>query len=125
MNELLEKARQMYPIGTKFKQLYPIGTKFRGMYGRGECVVTKNLFTRCGNIYTYDDKFEWITIYDLVQNRWAEIIKEQETIPLKILNNKAEDIFQISKNGDIVLRGKVIVNDIELSEILTNLNNKK
>jgi len=45
-----------------------------------------------------------------------------EITPLKLLNSKAECIFHISKNGDVILRGKVIANDIELSEILTNIN---
>lgn len=67
MNELLEKA----------KRDYPIGTKFRSMYVNSENVVTKPIFIQHESIYTTDDNFEWITIYDLVQNQWAEIIKEE------------------------------------------------
>ena len=111
MNNLLEKARIDYPIGTKFKSLY----------GNSENVVTKPIFTQLKNIYTTNDNFEWITIYDKSDNQWAEIIKEEIT-PLKLLNSKAECIFHISKNGDVILRGKVIANDIELSEILTIIN---
>jgi len=115
MNELLEKAKREYPKGTKFRSMYD-GKIYTS--GSNPYYIFRNVYVKCGV-----DALR--CIYDLVQNRWAEIIKEQETIPLKILNNKAEDIFHISKNGDIVLRGKVIANDIELSEILTNLNNKK
>ncbi len=67
MNELLEKARQMYPIGTKF----------RSMYVNSENVVTKPIFIQHESIYTTDDNFKWITIYDKSDNQWAEIIKEE------------------------------------------------
>jgi hypothetical protein len=114
MNELLEKAKQMYPKGTKF----------RSVYTEEKHISTGNYELDNDDVFIRNEK-DWWCIYYSKRNRWAEIIKEQETIPLKILNNKAEDIFHISKNGDIVLRGKVIANDIELSEILTNLYNKK
>ena len=65
--ELLEKAKRDYPIGTKFKSLY----------GNSENVVTKPIFTQLKNIYTTNDNFEWITIYDKSDNKWAEIIKEE------------------------------------------------
>lgn len=66
MNELLEKA----------KRDYPIGTKFRSMYVNSENVVTKPIFIQHESIYTTDDNFKWITIYDKSDNQWAEIIKE-------------------------------------------------
>ena len=67
MNDLLEKA----------KRNYQIGTKFRSVYKSEEYVVTKPIFIRYENVYTFDENGDIRCIYDLVQNKWAEIIKEE------------------------------------------------
>ena len=45
MNELLEKAKRDYPIGTKIK----------GVYKDVAYIVSKNTFIRYENIYTIDE----------------------------------------------------------------------
>ena len=67
MNELREKA----------KRDYPIGTKIRGMYDGGKYVINKNIFAHYDNIYTVNDDFEFICLYHFALNKWAEIIKEE------------------------------------------------
>ena len=137
MDELLEKAIRDYPIGTKFKS----------MYRSNDYVVTKNVFSHYGNIYTFDEELDMRCIYDEVINKWAEIIKEDTTILLKekmptytanlktamenintipfiVVNNKNEKIFEISENGDLILKGVVIANDTDVSEVLTGVGNK-
>jgi len=79
MNELLEKAKQMYPIGTKFESLY------KSNY----YVVTKPIFIRYENVYTFDENGDIRCIYDIEKNKWAEIInqsnmKQQEFNDLKV-----------------------------------------
>ena len=84
MNELLEKA----------KRDYPIGTKFRSMYVNSENVVTKPIFIQHESIYTTDDNFKWITIYDKSDNQWAEIIKEETMF------KKGDYIVTLINDGD-------------------------
>lgn len=67
MKELLEKAIRDYPKGTKF----------RSIYRSNNYVVTKEVFERYGNIYTFDEELDVRCIYDINQNKWADIIKEK------------------------------------------------
>ncbi len=67
MNELLEKARRDYPIGTKIKSVY-----------KDEAyIVSKPIFIRYENIYTFDENEYIRCIYDKELNQWAETIKEE------------------------------------------------
>ena len=83
MNELLEKARQMYPIGTKVKS----------MYTSEEYVITKNIFSQYGNIYATYNNFSFIAIYDKDKNKWAEIINQ---------NNMTQQEFNALRVGDFI-----------------------
>ena len=67
MNDLLEKAKREYPIGTKFKSMKD-GT---------EHTITRNTFEHYGNVYVFDEEWDIRCIYDINQNKWAEIIKEE------------------------------------------------
>jgi hypothetical protein len=84
MNELLEKAKQMYPIGTKFKSLYK----------SNDYVVTKEIFSHYGNIYTTDDNLAVRCIYDTEYKKWAEIIKEETMF------KKGDYIVTLINHGD-------------------------
>ena len=66
MNELLEKAKRDYPIGTKIK----------GVYKDVAYIVSKNTFIRYENIYTIDENGDIRCIYDKALNQWAEIINQ-------------------------------------------------
>ena len=83
MNELLEKARQMYPKGTKFESLY------KSNY----YVVTKPIFIRYENVYTFDENGDIRCIYDKEKNKWAEIINQ---------NNMTQQEFNSLKVGDFI-----------------------
>ena len=67
MNELLEKAKRDYPIGTKVRDV--IDSTLH--------IITKTVFDYYGNIYTVDDNLNFICIYDKLFKKWAEIIKEE------------------------------------------------
>ena len=67
MNKDLEKAKQMYPKGTKFRSVYKINNY----------VVTKPIFIRYENVYTFDENGDIRCLYDIALNQWAEIIKEE------------------------------------------------
>ena len=83
MKEILEKARQMYPIGTKI----------RGMYDGGKYVINKNIFAHYDNIYTVNDDFEFICLYNSALNKWAEIIREE---------TMTQEEFNDLKTGDFI-----------------------
>ena len=81
MNELLEKAKRDYPIGTKFKDVFD-GKQY---------IITKPIFVQYYRIYTTDNNFSFITIYDKDKNKWSEIINtntmtQQEFNSLKVGN---------------------------------------
>ena len=84
MNDLLEKAKKDYPKGTKFKSLYK----------SNDYVVTKNVFSHYGNIYTFDEELDMRCIYDEVINQWAEIIKEETMF------KKGDYIVTLINDGD-------------------------
>lgn len=67
MNDLLEKAKRDYPIGTKVRDV--IDSTLH--------IITKTVFDHYGNIYTVDDNLNFICIYDKLFKKWAEIIKEE------------------------------------------------
>lgn len=157
MNELLEKARRDYPIGTKVKSMkdgtehtitrntfehygnvytfdengdirciydkalnqwaeiikeetvnnllekakrdYPIGTKISGMYKSNDYVVTKPIFIRYENVYTFDEKGDIRCIYDKSDNQWAEIIKE---------NTMTQQEFNSLEVGDFISNYEIL-----------------
>lgn len=66
MNKLLEKAKEMYPIGIKIKSLF----------NNTSHIIAKTVFDHYGNIYTVDDNLNFICGYHKVYNQLAEIIKE-------------------------------------------------
>ncbi len=68
MNELLEKAKRDYPIGTKFKGMYDDRYKY---------TCNDAPYDYIGYIYVKDAKLAPRCIYDKVLNKWAEIIKEE------------------------------------------------
>jgi hypothetical protein len=76
MNELLEKA----------KKDYPVGTKFRSANNDVVCIVSKSPFIHYGHIYTFDEDLNIRCIYDSTINKWAEIIK-QETMTQQEFND--------------------------------------
>ena len=64
--ELLEKAKQMYPIGTKFRSaITGIEQISTGIYEK-----------KVEDIYIVDGESKWC-IYNSNEKRWAEIIKEE------------------------------------------------
>ena len=65
--DLLEKAKQMYPIGTKFKSLYD----------NSERISTGEFITRFHGISSIDEFGKEWWLYDKSDNKWAEIIKEE------------------------------------------------
>ncbi len=65
--DLLEKARRDYPIGTKIKSVYKDVSH----------IVSKPIFIRYENIYTFDENGDIRCIYDRAYQKWAEIIKEE------------------------------------------------
>ena len=67
MNDLLEKAKRDYPIGTKIKSVYKDVSH----------IVSKPIFIRYENIYTFDENEYIRCIYDKALNQWAETIKEE------------------------------------------------
>lgn len=68
MNELLEKAKQMYPIGTKFKSVYDDEKTY---------TCNNEPYDYIGHIYVLGAKLEPRRIYDKDKDKWAEIIKEE------------------------------------------------
>ena len=64
--ELLEKAKQMYPIGTKFISLFNSTSH----------IITKTVFDHYGNIYTIDDNLDYICVYHEACNQWALILNQ-------------------------------------------------
>ena len=89
MNELLEKAKRDYSIGTKFKS----------MYKSNDYVVTKNVFSHYGNIYTFDEEWDIRCIYDESLNKWAEIIKE---------DNMTQQEFNSLKVGEFISQYEIL-----------------
>ena len=85
MNDLLEKAKKDYPIGTKIKSVYKDVAY----------IVSANTFIRYENIYTFDKNGNIICIYDKALNQWAEIIKEQQT-----MFKKGDYIVTLINDGD-------------------------
>ena len=83
MNELLEKAIQMYPIGTKIKSVYKDVAY----------IVSKPIFIRYENIYTFDENEYIRCIYDKALNQWAEILNQ---------NNMTQQEFNRLKVGDFI-----------------------
>jgi hypothetical protein len=67
MNDLLEKAKIDYPIGTKIENLFNSTSH----------IITKTVFDHHGNIYTVDDNLNFICVYHKAYQKWAEIIKEE------------------------------------------------
>ena len=69
MNDLLEKAKRDYPIGTKFRSLFDVELT------HNSSSVIDDLK---GSIYVKDEYYGWWRcIYDKEKNNWAEIIKEE------------------------------------------------
>ena len=89
MNELLEKARQVYPKGTKVKDVF----------NDEEYVITKEVFSHYDNIFTNNDDFKFICLYHKAQNKWAEIIKEE---------TMNEQEFNDLKVGDFINNYEII-----------------
>ena len=89
MNEILEKAKQMYPIGTKFKSLYK----------SNDYVVTKPIFIRYENVYTFDENGDIRCLYDIALNQWAEIINT---------NTMTQQEFNSLKVGDFINNYEII-----------------
>ena len=68
MNDLLEKAKQMYPIGTKFKDVFD----GKDHICDGDYVIFKEdiyVETDCSAIYR--------CLYHADKNKWAEIVEEE------------------------------------------------
>lgn len=76
MNNLLEKAKRDYPIGTEIKSVYKDVAY----------IVSKPIFIHYENIYTFDENGDQRCIYDTDLKKWAEIIKE-ETMTQQEFNN--------------------------------------
>ena len=89
MNELLEKAKKDYPKGTKFKSVYKDAAY----------IVSKPIFIRYENIYTFDENEYIRCIYDTALNRWAEIIKE---------DNMTQQEFNALRVGDFISNYEIL-----------------
>jgi hypothetical protein len=80
MNELLEKAKRDYPVGTKFRSVF-----------------TDDQHTSTGNYVMDDDdvfiknKEGWWCIYYSKRNKWAEIIREETMTQQEYENLKVGD----------------------------------
>ena len=66
MNELLEKA----------KRDYPIGTKFRSVFTEDQHISTGNYVLNYGDVFV-ENKKRWWCIYYSKRDQWAEIIKKE------------------------------------------------
>ena len=75
-NDLLEKAKRDYPIGTKFKDVFD-GKQY---------IIENPVFLHYGNIYATNDDFKFICIYHAACNKWAKIITmtQEEFNDLKV-----------------------------------------
>ena len=90
MNDLLEKA----------KRDYPIGTKFRGMYdNRYKYTCNEEPYDYVGHVYVKDAKLAPRCIYDRRQNQWAEIIKEE---------TMTQQEFNILRVGDFISNYEIL-----------------
>lgn len=89
MNELLEKARRDYPIGTKIKSVFNSTSH----------IITKTVFDHYGNIYTVDDNLNFICVYHKACNNWAEIIKEE---------TMTQQEFNSLKVGDFISQYEIL-----------------
>ncbi len=89
MNDLLEKAKRDYPIGTKIKSLFNSTSH----------IITKTVFDHYDNIYTFDEKMDMRCIYDINQNKWAEIIKEE---------TMTQQEFNSLKVGDFISQYEIL-----------------
>lgn len=89
MNDLLEKAKRDYQIGTKIS----------GMYKSNDYVVTKPIFIRYENIYTFDENGDIRCIYDKSDNQWAEIINQ---------NTMTQQEFNSLKVGEFISNYQIL-----------------
>ena len=85
MNEILEKAKQMYPIGTKFRSIFDVELTHN----------SSSVFDDLkGSIYVKDEYYGWWRcIYDKELNQWAEIINQ---------SNMTQQEFNDLKVGDFI-----------------------
>ena len=89
MNELLEKARRDYPIGTKVKSVYKDVS-----YIVSAITVILN-----EDVYTIDGNGDNRCIYDKEKNKWAEIINQ---------NNMTHQEFNSLKVGDYISNYEIL-----------------
>lgn len=100
LNELLEYAKKYYPIGTKHS-----GFKGNNVY----IVNSSDLYFENGNIY---DKTRQGCIYNLKNNKWAEIVEPVKLVEIKskyqIAAEEALEKFKDIQIGDeyITMFGK-------------------
>lgn len=83
MNELLEKA----------KRDYPIGTKFRSVFTEDQHTSTGNYVLNDGDVFV-ENKKRWWCIYYSKRDQWAEIIKEETMF------KKGDYIVTLINDGD-------------------------
>ena len=113
MNELLEKAKKDYPKGTKFKSVYKDAAY----------IVSKPIFIRYENIYTFDENEYIRCIYDKALNQWAEIIKEEPTLLEKAkrdypIGTKCKSVF---KDLEFVITKEIFIHYGNIYTIDDNL----
>jgi hypothetical protein len=83
MNELLEKAKQMYPKGTKIKS----------MFNDSEHTLTGDYMLCNNNIQSINQNGLQCNIYDYSKNKWAEIINT---------NTMTQEEFNSLRVGDFI-----------------------
>lgn len=89
MNELLEKAKRDYPIGTKIKSVYKDVAY----------IVSKPIFILYENIYTFDENGDIRCIYDKELNQWALILNQ---------NNMTQQEFNSLEVGDFISNYEIL-----------------
>ena len=89
MNDLLEKARQMYPKGTKIKS----------MFNDSEHTLTGEYILCNNNIQSINQNGLQCNIYDKEKNKWAEIINN---------NNMTQQEFNSLRVGDFINNYEVL-----------------
>jgi hypothetical protein len=76
---LLEKAKRLYPVGTKFKCIYQRNNSINEIYQVIEIASQKSLLSDI-KVKTNNPKGFWKNIYDSSLNQWAEIIEDKPKV---------------------------------------------
>ncbi len=90
-SELLEKAIRDYPIGTKIKSIYDGNIYI--------CNDKPFFYSSIGHIYVKDENGAFRCIYSKTENKWAEIINQ---------NNMTNEEFNSLKIGDFISNYEII-----------------